>query len=83
MKYKLDGLLTIPELAESLRVKKRTVRDWIEKRRIPFTKFGRRVYIAVGVVEDVLRRNAVSAAPHAQTPTLVEQGGSEQEGCKR
>lgn len=57
--YKLGELLTIPEVAQRLKVRPRTVREWIAKRRIPFTKFQRRVYFDSGVVEEMLRGNAV------------------------
>ena len=57
--YKLGELLTIPEVALRLKVRPRTVREWIAKRRIPFTKFQRRVYFDAGVVEEMLRGNAV------------------------
>lgn len=33
-----DTLMTIEELAKYLRVKKRTVYDWLKKRKIPATK---------------------------------------------
>ncbi len=71
----LDGLLTIEELAEKLKVKPRTVRDWVQRRRIGFTRFLHRIYFSPGVVEDVLRRNVV--APISPSPTLAEQGGAQ------
>lgn len=77
LRYALDGLLTVEELATKLKVKPRTVRAWIEKRAIPFTRLGRRVYFYVGIVEDVLKRNAVVPSP-GQTP--AGQGGAEEEG---
>ena len=77
--YKLnDELLTIEELAGKLRVKVRTVREWIARRKIPFTRFQRRIYIHAGVVEGILRGNAV--LPVSPRSTLSEQGGAAKEG---
>jgi excisionase family DNA binding protein len=64
--YKLDGLLGAEEVATKLKISLKTVRIWVYLRKIPFTKLGRRVYFAVGVVEDLLRRNAVPAIPTQQ-----------------
>jgi excisionase family DNA binding protein len=72
--YTLDGLLTVPEVAARLKVKVRTVRDWVYKRRIPFTRFQRRIYIAAGVVEELLTRNAVAALPGNSSPGLTPTG---------
>jgi len=33
-----DGLLTIEEVAEYLRVKRRTIYDWVQKKKIPAMK---------------------------------------------
>ena len=77
-KCRLDDLLTIEELAVKLKIKPRTVRGWIEKRRIPFTKMGRRVYFSAGVVEGILQGNTVlSVSPRL---TLREQGGVQATG---
>ncbi len=73
-KYKLGGLLTIDELATALRVAPRTVRDWIAQRKIPFTRVHRRIYVATGIVEQMLRRNSVAAAPPSVAP--IGQGGT-------
>lgn len=40
-----DGLLTVAQAAELLQVSPRTIRDWLLKRRITFTKLGRSVRI--------------------------------------
>jgi excisionase family DNA binding protein len=61
LRFKLGELLTVDDLAEQLKVSLKTVRSWIYLRKIPFTKIGRRVYFSVGVVEEILRRNAVPA----------------------
>jgi excisionase family DNA binding protein len=83
--YKLDGLLVAEEVARKLKISLKTVRSWVYLRKIPFTKLGRRVYFAVGVVEDLLRRNAVPAIPtqqrasmgsNAPVPNNAENGGA-------
>lgn len=63
--YCMGRLLTIEGLAERLNVSHRTVRSWIYKRVIPFTRLQRRVYFDVGVVEGLLNANAVEPfKPH-------------------
>lgn len=79
-RYRLDGLVTVEELAGCLRLKQKTIWGWIQKRTIPFTRMGRRVYVAVGVVEEILRHNAVPALPTGPSQERTAQGGAEQEG---
>jgi excisionase family DNA binding protein len=38
-------LLDVAETAEMLRLKESTIRSWILKRRIPFVRMGRRVFV--------------------------------------
>lgn len=76
--YKLGDLLTISELADKLRVKPRTVREWVARRTIPFTKLQRRIYFDVGAVEGILRGNVVLPAPSYSRP--CGQGGDETGG---
>jgi excisionase family DNA binding protein len=48
-------LLDVGEVAEFLRLKPSTVRSWILKKRIPYVKLGRRVFVrrsdAQGVID--------------------------------
>jgi len=86
LKFKLDELLRVEDLAGKLKVSLKTVRSWVYLRKIPFTKIGRRVYFAAGVVEEMLRRNAVPALSPQQrlntgsdrspVPTYAEKGGA-------
>lgn len=77
--YKLGELLTTAEFAERMRVKLRTVRSWIYKRVVPFTRMERRVYFSVTVVEEMLGRNAVPALCSGSSPDSkpAGQGGEE------
>jgi len=61
VRFKLNALLTVEELAAKLRVSLKTVRSWIYLRRITFTKFQHRIYFSLDVVESLLSRNAVAA----------------------
>ena len=61
--YALDKLLTIEETAKKLRIAERTVRSLRYKRKIPFTRIGRRLYVSAGVVEGLLARNVIPALP--------------------
>jgi excisionase family DNA binding protein len=72
--YKFDGVLGAEEVAAKLKITLKTVRSWVYLRKIPFTKLGRRVYFAVGVVEEMLRRNAVPAIPTQQRVSMGSDG---------
>ena len=68
-KYDLDNLLTLEQVAAKLHVKLRTVRSWRYKRRLlPFTRVGRRLYVAAGVVEGLLARNEIPTLPASRPP---------------
>lgn len=77
--YSLDDLLTLEQAAVKLHISLRTIRDWRYKRQIPWTRIGRRIYVSVGVVEELLARNAVSALPPSRSPSPrpTGQGGAE------
>jgi len=77
--YKLDQLLTVKEFAVRMSVKLRTVRSWIYKRAIPFTRFERRVYFSSTVVEELLERNAIPALRPDNSPDSkpTGQGGED------
>ena len=61
--YTLENLLTIEDVAAKLRIAVKTVRSWRYKRKIPFTRIGRRLYVSGGVVEELLARNVIPALP--------------------
>jgi excisionase family DNA binding protein len=73
IRYSLNDLLTLQEMAAKLRVSLRTVRDWIYKRKIPFTRLGHRLYVSVGVVESLLNANAIGALENS-SPVLSPSG---------
>jgi len=77
--YKMDQLLTVAEFAARMGVKLRTVRSWIYKRVVPFTRFERRVYFSATVVEEMLDRNAIPALRSSDSPdsTPTGQGGED------
>jgi excisionase family DNA binding protein len=68
IRFKLGELITVEDLAAKLQVSLKTVRHWIYLRKIPFTKFGRRVYFSIGVVEHMLRQNVVPAFSRQHGP---------------
>lgn len=57
----VDLLLTVPEVAQCLRVSVSTVRTWIFDRRIEHIKLGSSVRIRESVVKDLLAAGTVSA----------------------
>lgn len=74
LRFRLDDLLTVEEVAAKLKVSLKTVRSWVYLRKIPFTKIQRRVYFSVGVVEELLRRNAVPALACQRRLDLCPEG---------
>lgn len=70
--YRLGRILTPRELAGRLGVSRRTVQDWIYKRRVPYTKLCGRIYFSEEVVEGLLAANAVAPRPSSQPQVSVE-----------
>ena len=66
VRFSLDQLLTVEQLAQRLRVSISTVRDWIARRKVPFTRFQRRIYFHAGVIEMLLQRSQVPALAEGQ-----------------
>ncbi len=58
VKYKLNRILTISQSADALRTPELTVRDWVYRRTIPFTRLHRRIYFSTDVVEGLLQANS-------------------------
>ncbi len=54
-------LLSVDESAELLHLKPSTVRDWLLKRRIPFVKLGRRVFVRRMDIEKLISSSLVPA----------------------
>ncbi len=58
----MKALLTIKEVAETLRVSEATLRDWIQYRRIPFVKVGRSVRFRSEDIERIQKEGLVTGA---------------------
>lgn len=58
VKYRLNRLLTVSQFVDALSIPERTVRDWVYRRTIPFTRLHRRVYFSTDVVEGLLQANS-------------------------
>ena len=82
MSIHLDGLLTLSEFAVKAKIKLRTAREWRYRRKIPFTRIGRKIYIPVGAVESLLRQNAVDALGGSHPQISTGQGGAPTTGMK-
>jgi excisionase family DNA binding protein len=72
-----SDLLTVPEAAQLLRMKPSTMRDWIFKKRVPYVKYSRRVFLRRTDIEALISENIVRASGVRQKqPTLrVNDGG--------
>jgi excisionase family DNA binding protein len=60
--FEQDPLLTVREMSAATRLKEPTIRDWILKKRIPYVKLGRRVFIQRSTIEAFIRASVVPAA---------------------
>jgi len=77
-RYSLEKIVTAEALATRLGVSVKTVRDWVYKGKIPFTRFQRRLYFDAGVVEGMLNKNAnVAFGADPPNPEPIGQGGRE------
>lgn len=56
-----SDLLSVDESAAFLKLKSSTVRDWILRRRIPFVKLGRRVFLRRNDLELLINQSVVPA----------------------
>jgi excisionase family DNA binding protein len=70
-----DGteLLNVRETAEMLRMKESTIRSWILKRRIPFVRMGRRVFVRRSDAEQLIIDNIVR--PRGEASDASSGGG--------
>lgn len=55
----MNNLMTIEEAADYIRMKPKTVRNWVGLRKIPFIKLGRNVRFDMKVLEKWLQRKSV------------------------
>ena len=78
-RVQLDDLLTLEQLAEKLHVSVRTVREWRYRRRLPFTRIGRRLYVSAGAVESLLAQNVINPLGGSQEQEPEGQGGEAEE----
>ena len=60
-----SGLLDIGETADLLRLKESTIRSWILKRRIPFVRLGRRVFVRRADCDRLIEQNTVAPLQRA------------------
>jgi excisionase family DNA binding protein len=54
-------LVTLPEAADRLGVKVNTIRAWIYRRSVPYTKVGRAVRLSEATIESIIERGTVPA----------------------
>ena len=59
-------LMSASEAAKAMRLKESTIRSWILKRRIPYVKLGRRVFIRAVDIDRII--NAVVPALPSEQP---------------
>jgi excisionase family DNA binding protein len=52
-------LLTVGEAGKKLRLQESTIRAWILKRRIPFVRLGRRVFVRDADCQNLINANVV------------------------
>jgi excisionase family DNA binding protein len=57
----MADLLTIPEASSMLRLRPSTLRAWILRRRIPYVKLSRRVFLRKADVEALISSSIIPA----------------------
>jgi excisionase family DNA binding protein len=62
-----SDLLSVDESATFLKLKSSTIRDWILKRRIPFVRLGRRVFLRRLDLETLIANSVVPAKERKST----------------
>jgi len=73
----LDRLLTVEQAALKLHVSVKTIRSWRYKRRLPFTRVGRRIYIDAGVIEQLLEANVIEPLASTRFNRPAGRGGAQ------
>ena len=58
-------LLTVTEASAVLRLKPSTIRSWILKRRVPFVKLGRLVFLERSALSALIKSSTVPSKPQA------------------
>ena len=56
-----SDLLSVEEAASFLHVQGSTVRDWVLKKKVPYVKLGRRVFLRRQELEALIERSVVPA----------------------
>ena len=79
LRFNLNNLLTVKDLAAKLQVSLKTVRSWVYLRKISFTKLEHRIYFSTDAIEELLSRNAVAALSTKSSPGSkpTGQGGAQ------
>jgi excisionase family DNA binding protein len=66
-------LLNVQEVARMMRLKESTIRSWILKRKIPFVKLGRRVFVRRADAQDFINASVVYPTPVPdQQPSMIQ-----------
>jgi excisionase family DNA binding protein len=55
-----SDLLNVREAADRLHLKASTIRSWIHKRRIPFVRLGRRVFVRRSDVDQLITDSIIA-----------------------
>jgi excisionase family DNA binding protein len=64
-------LMNVSETAKMLRLKESTVRSWILKRRIPYVKLGRRVFVRHADAQNAIESSVVYPEIEAGTESVA------------
>ena len=61
----LHELLTVSEAGAMLRLKESTIRSWILKKKIPYVKLGRRVFVRQSDAQNAIESSVIYPDPKA------------------
>jgi len=78
-RYRLGDLLTVDELAEKLHVAVKTIRDWVYRRKVPYTKLHGHLYFSGQWAEAALDNAAREPLPAGHPGTIVRRRNTKKE----
>ena len=73
-----DSLLTVAEVAETLKLNQQTIRNWIDQGSLPAIRIGRRVRIKRSDFERLLEEGYSAGTAGEQRPTAEDFWGGEE-----
>jgi len=78
--YSTEEFLTVAEVASLLRLNEQTVRNWIDDKKLPAFRIGRRVRVARSDLDDLVQSGYTATDVAEATPAQAFWDGAEDVG---